>query len=143
MDRQRADLPLDPRRLRNDDPNHRRGGYGRDRSPRSRSRIYLISPRGTTVPRQRVRPTLNLLFFFLLLLSPSLSARFRPPCPPCPQLRTPLLPHPILPPPPAKSTRCGPLSLSILGASASSPSPSVPRLYTYSYASATIPVYRC
>lgn len=81
MDRQRADLPLDPRRLRNDDPNHRRGGYGRDRSPRSRSRIYLISPRGTTVPRQRVRPTLNLLFFFLLLLSPSLSARFRPPCP--------------------------------------------------------------
>lgn len=70
MDRQRADLPLDPRRLRNDDPNHRRGGYGRDRSPRSRSRIYLISPRGTTVPRQRVRPTLNLLFFFLLLLFP-------------------------------------------------------------------------
>lgn len=88
MDRQRADLPLDPRRLRNDDPNHRRGGYGRDRSPRSRSRIYLISPRGTTVPRQRVRPTLNLLFFFLLLLSPSsFPIPFRPPCPPCPQLR--------------------------------------------------------
>lgn len=126
MDRQRADLPLDPRRLRNDDPNHRRGGYGRDRSPRSRSRIYLISPRGTTVPRQRVRPTLNLLFFFLLLLSPSsFPIPFRPPCPPCPQLRgsnTASSP-PNSPPPPAKSTRCGPLSLSILGASASSPLP--------------------
>lgn len=73
MDRQRADLLLDPRRLRNDDPNHRRGGYGRDRSPRSRSRIYLISPRGTTVPRQRVRPTVILSPFvrpsFPLLLS--------------------------------------------------------------------------
>lgn len=142
MDRQRADLPLDPRRLRNDDPNHRRGGYGRDRSPRSRSRIYLISPRGTTVPRQRVRPTLNLLFFFLLLLSPSLSARFRPPCPQLRGSNTASSP-PNSPPPRAKSTRCGPLSLSILGASASSPSPSVPRIYTYSYASATIPVYRC
>lgn len=76
MDRQRADLLLDPRRLRNDDPNHRRGGYGRDRSPRSRSRIYLISPRGTTVPRQRVRPTLRFASSsqppFLLFSSPSL-----------------------------------------------------------------------
>lgn len=115
MDRQRADLPLDPRRLRNDDPNHRRGGYGRDRSPRSRSRIYLISPRGTTVPRQRVRPTLNLLFFFLLLLFPSLplpsppSSRFRVPRVHVLSfaVRAPLLPHPL-----AKSTRCD-LSLSL------------------------------
>lgn len=78
MDRQRADLLLDPRRLRNDDPNHRRGGYGRDRSPRSRSRIYLISPRGTTVPRQRVRPTLRFASSsqppFLLFSSPRLSS---------------------------------------------------------------------
>lgn len=67
MDRRQADLPLDPRRLRNDDLNHRRGGYGRDRRrpPRSRSRIYLISPRGTTVPRQRVRPTVALPLFLL------------------------------------------------------------------------------
>lgn len=129
MDRQRADLPLDPRRLRNDDPNHRRGGYGRDRSPRSRSRIYLISPRGTTVPRQRVRPTLNLLFFFLLLLFPSLplpsppSSRFRVPRVHVLSfaVRAPLLPHPL-----AKSTRCDlslSLSLSVLGASTSSPLP--------------------
>lgn len=69
MDRRQADLPLDPRRLRNDDLNHRRGGYGRDRRrpPRSRSRIYLISPRGTTVPRQRVRPTVALPLFLLHL----------------------------------------------------------------------------
>lgn len=143
MDRQRADLPLDPRRLRNDDPNHRRGGYGRDRSPRSRSRIYLISPRGTTVPRQRVRPTLNLLFFFLLLLSPSLSARFRPPCPQLRGSNTASSPPNSPPPPREIDAMRDPLSLSILGASASSPSPSVPRIYTYSYASATIPVYRC
>lgn len=144
MDRQRADLPLDPRRLRNDDPNHRRGGYGRDRSPRSRSRIYLISPRGTTVPRQRVRPTLNLLFFLLLLLSPSLPLPPPPFSTPSsdspsvrvlsPAVRAPLLPHPL-----AKSTRCD--SLSVLGAS--TPSPSAPPIYTYSYASATVPVYRC
>lgn len=72
MDRRQADLPLDPRRLRNDDLNHRRG-YGRDRRrpPRSRSRIYLISPRGTTVPRQRVRSTVALPLFlstFICLL---------------------------------------------------------------------------
>lgn len=73
MDRRQADLPLDPRRLRNDDLNHRRGGYGRDRRrpPRSRSRIYLISPRGTTVSRQRVRPTVALpLFLHHLHLCP-------------------------------------------------------------------------
>lgn len=78
MDRRQADLPLDPRRLRNDDLNHRRGGYGRDRRrpPRSRSRIYLISPRGTTVSRQRVRPTVALPLFLLypsIRLSSSLS----------------------------------------------------------------------
>lgn len=31
VDRRQADLPLDPRRLRNDDLNHRRGSYSRDR----------------------------------------------------------------------------------------------------------------
>lgn len=132
MDRQRADLPLDPRRLRNDDPNHRRGGYGRDRSPRSRSRIYLISPRGTTVPRQRVRPTLNLLFFFLLLLSPSLSARFRPPCPPCPQLRgsnTASSP-PNSPPPPPRNRRDAVLSLSRSSAPPLPPPPLPFHVYT-------------
>lgn len=129
MDRQRADLPLDPRRLRNDDPNHRRGGYGRDRSPRSRSRIYLISPRGTTVPRQRVRPTLNLLFFFLLLLSPSLSARFRPPCPQLRGSNTASSP-PNSPPPPAKSTRCAILSLSRSSAPPLPPPPLPFHVYT-------------
>lgn len=29
MDRQEGDLSVDPRRLRNDDLKHRRGGYGR------------------------------------------------------------------------------------------------------------------
>lgn len=117
MDRQRADLPLDPRRLRNDDPNHRRGGYGRDRSPRSRSRIYLISPRGTTVPRQRVRPTLNLLFFFLLLLFPPFPP---PPDAPLDSLLRVLPPHvlrlavraPLLFPTHSRN-RCDSLSLSL------------------------------
>lgn len=131
MDRQRADLPLDPRRLRNDDPNHRRGGYGRDRSPRSRSRIYLISPRGTTVPRQRVRPTLNLLFFFLLLLSPSLSARFRPPCPPCPQLRgSNTASSPPNSPPPPRNRRDAVLSLSRSSAPPLPPPPLPFHVYT-------------
>lgn len=78
MDRRQADLPLDPRRLRNDDLNHRRGGYGRDRRrpPRSRSRIYLISPRGTTVPRQRVRPTVAFPLFLLRCLLFSLARPF-------------------------------------------------------------------
>lgn len=139
MDRQRADLPLDPRRLRNDDPNHRRGGYGRDRSPRSRSRIYLISPRGTTVPRQRVRPTLNLLFFLLLLLSPSL-----------PLLHSVLrLPLRARPQPRGSSAASSPPTREIdamrfsLGPRRLHPSPSAPPIYTYSYASATVPVYRC
>lgn len=129
MDRQRADLPLDPRRLRNDDPNHRRGGYGRDRSPRSRSRIYLISPRGTTVPRQRVRPTLNLLFFFLLLLSPSLSARFRPPCPQLRGSNTASSP-PNSPPPPPRNRRDAVLSLSRSSAPPLPPPPLPFHVYT-------------
>lgn len=113
MDRRRADLLLDPRRLRNDDPNHRRGGYGRDRSPRSRSRIYLISPRGTTVPRQRVRPTLILLLL-LLPISFSASLRPQPSCPQFPRLPFPFAllqrPYvltsatPVLPPPPTRCT---------------------------------------
>lgn len=128
MDRQRADLLLDPKRLRNDDPKHRRGGYGRDRSPRSRSRIYLISPRGTTVPRQRVRPTLILLLlpisFSYFLPSRSLSYN----------VRTSLRPRlePSAPPPPTRE----PTRSSYV---ATSPGCT----YTYSYASASVLVYRC